>query len=285
MLGNVQATRSRLHDSKGSQRRARASSLGHLYAPHPGYLHVRVSSSLPFHLTASLPDSSPNHPLHSSHISTSSIKLSPLPSHTPSQTLDNLLAAIPQVVSHIKGGWSNIQSLNIKTSTSVSLPIWQCDLGDAAGQRWDGMGEEQWEAANAEPDSESEAEEGGEKKQKKEEVKNGKGKKRSVEESSNEFTASAVVPSPAPSKKAKSPKSSSAAPSTSSPAPSKKSKTAAAAAPSAATPIPAAVKPTKKAGASAPAKEIERKKKSSASAANTAKAGVIGKKGGKKGGK
>ena len=60
-------------------------------------------------------------------------------SHTPKQALVNLETALPAVVGHIKGGWDNIQSLHIKTSTSVSLPIWTCDLGSEEGGRWNGL--------------------------------------------------------------------------------------------------------------------------------------------------
>ncbi|KIJ54798.1 hypothetical protein M422DRAFT_775026 [Sphaerobolus stellatus SS14] len=60
-------------------------------------------------------------------------------SHKESEVLANLKTAIPAVVSKV-GGWENIQSLNIKTSTSVSLPIWTCPLGhDAPESRWNGM--------------------------------------------------------------------------------------------------------------------------------------------------
>ena len=70
----------------------------------------------------------------------SSIKIANI-SHKDSQVLANLKAAIPAVVARIHGGWDNVQSLNIKTSNSVSLPIWTCPLGsEAPGSRWAGMG-------------------------------------------------------------------------------------------------------------------------------------------------
>lgn len=44
------------------------------------------------------------------------------------------MTAIPSVVANVPGGWENVQSLHIKTSQSVSLPIWSCDL--VTGERW-----------------------------------------------------------------------------------------------------------------------------------------------------
>ncbi|KAL7411386.1 ribosomal protein L1p/L10e family-domain-containing protein [Mrakia frigida] len=196
-----------------------------------------------------------------------SIKISPLPSHTPSQTLANLLSAIPQVVSNIKGGWSSIQSLNIKTSSSVSLPIWSCELGDKEGQRWDGVGEEAWEL-------EEEGAEGAKK-----EVKGGKGKKRSAAEAVEGGEEKAVVsekkvkvkgPRPVSTKTAPAPVAAAVVPS---PKASKK----------VAAPTPA-VKEPKKVMAGTPKKgepSVE-KKKTASGAGKAAKEGVVGKKGGAK---
>jgi ribosome biogenesis protein UTP30 len=36
---------------------------------------------------------------------------------------ENILAVVPQVVENIPKKWKNIQSINIKTSDSISLPI------------------------------------------------------------------------------------------------------------------------------------------------------------------
>jgi len=36
-------------------------------------------------------------------------------------------------MANVYEGWENVQSLHIKTSQSVSLPIWSCDLMD---ERW-----------------------------------------------------------------------------------------------------------------------------------------------------
>ncbi|KAJ6602227.1 ribosomal protein L1p/L10e family-domain-containing protein [Mycena sp. CBHHK59/15] len=66
------------------------------------------------------------------------IKISTI-SHKPSQVLENLQAALPTIVKSIKGGWDNVQSLIIKTNSSVGLPIWSCDLGDGEGGRWSGL--------------------------------------------------------------------------------------------------------------------------------------------------
>ncbi|KII90828.1 hypothetical protein PLICRDRAFT_158208, partial [Plicaturopsis crispa FD-325 SS-3] len=53
--------------------------------------------------------------------------------------LANLYTGLPVMIKHIKGGWDNIQSLSIKTSTSMSLPLWTCTLGEENGGRWDGL--------------------------------------------------------------------------------------------------------------------------------------------------
>ncbi|KAG9318291.1 ribosomal protein L1p/L10e family-domain-containing protein [Chiua virens] len=76
--------------------------------------------------------------MHQNRGTCTSVKIAVL-SHTPKQVQVNLETALPAIASHIKGGWDNIQSLHIKTSTSVSLPIWTCDLGDEEGGRWDGL--------------------------------------------------------------------------------------------------------------------------------------------------
>ena len=60
-------------------------------------------------------------------------------SQNPSQVLDNLKTALPAITQHIKDGWDNIQSLYIKTNSSVSLPIWTCRLDDSKEGRWDGL--------------------------------------------------------------------------------------------------------------------------------------------------
>ncbi|KZT28800.1 ribosomal protein L1 [Neolentinus lepideus HHB14362 ss-1] len=76
--------------------------------------------------------------MHQNQGTCTSIKVGTL-SQKPSQILDNLKSALPAIIKRIKGEWDNIQSLNIKTSTSVSLPIWSCDLGAEEGARWDGL--------------------------------------------------------------------------------------------------------------------------------------------------
>jgi ribosome biogenesis protein UTP30 len=39
------------------------------------------------------------------------------------QIFENILTVVPQVVDNIPKKWKNIQSINIKTSDSISLPI------------------------------------------------------------------------------------------------------------------------------------------------------------------
>ena len=68
----------------------------------------------------------------------SSVKIG-LSEQKPEQILANLKSALPHIVKAIKGEWDNVQSLSIKTSSSVSLPIWSCNLGSEEGGRWDGL--------------------------------------------------------------------------------------------------------------------------------------------------
>lgn len=64
----------------------------------------------------------------------SSIKIGSTSVHTPAQLQANLLALIPQLAVRIPNSdFSNIQSLNIKTSTSIALPIYNTTL-DTAGR-------------------------------------------------------------------------------------------------------------------------------------------------------
>lgn len=60
---------------------------------------------------------------------------------------------------NIKDNWDNIQSLHIKTNSSVSLPIWTCELGDAKGGRWDGMVKSKDASAVGESEGGSESDE------------------------------------------------------------------------------------------------------------------------------
>ncbi|EKM79166.1 hypothetical protein AGABI1DRAFT_120606 [Agaricus bisporus var. burnettii JB137-S8] len=86
-----------------------------------------------------------------------SIKIGTL-SHKPSQVVSNIAKAIPAIAARIPAQWDNIQSLFIKTNTSVSLPIWSCNLDE----RWGGLKKEEETT--------------------KKNVKSGKGKKRHVVE-------------------------------------------------------------------------------------------------------
>lgn len=99
-------------------------------------------------------------------------------SHTPKQIQVNLETALPAIVGHIKGGWDNIQSLHIKTSTSISLPIWTCELGSEEGGRWDGLVAEAKEEVNDSEEDESGEED--EKEEEEEPVKPNKGMKRQL---------------------------------------------------------------------------------------------------------
>ncbi|KDQ25503.1 hypothetical protein PLEOSDRAFT_31764 [Pleurotus ostreatus PC15] len=76
--------------------------------------------------------------MHQNQGTCTSIKVGTL-SQKPTQILANIKTALPAVISAIKDGWDNIQSLHIKTNSSVSLPIWSCSLDDESGGRWDGL--------------------------------------------------------------------------------------------------------------------------------------------------
>lgn len=71
----------------------------------------------------------------------SSIKVGKM-SQNPSQIVENINTAIPAIAKAIPGGWDNIQSLHIKTNSSVSLPIWSCVLEDTETGGWHGIGQE-----------------------------------------------------------------------------------------------------------------------------------------------
>ncbi|KAH7913958.1 ribosomal protein L1p/L10e family-domain-containing protein [Hygrophoropsis aurantiaca] len=76
--------------------------------------------------------------LHQNKGTCTSVKVGVL-SQTPTQIVENIKTALPAVVKNIQGEWDNIQSFQIKTSSSMSLPIWSCELGGEEGGRWDGL--------------------------------------------------------------------------------------------------------------------------------------------------
>lgn len=66
----------------------------------------------------------------------SSIKIGKM-SQKPAQIVDNITMALPAIAKAIPGGWDNVQSLHIKTNSSVSLPIWSCSLEElGAKESW-----------------------------------------------------------------------------------------------------------------------------------------------------
>jgi ribosome biogenesis protein UTP30 len=59
------------------------------------------------------------------------IKLGSLRLHSRGDLLENLLSVVPMLSIYLPfGGWDNIQALHVKTSTSVSLPVWNCELDE-----------------------------------------------------------------------------------------------------------------------------------------------------------
>ncbi|KLO05843.1 ribosomal protein L1 [Schizopora paradoxa] len=79
--------------------------------------------------------------MHQNQGTCTSIKIGTV-SQTPAQLLDNIKAALPAIVKRIQGGWENVQSFNIKTNSSVSLPVWSCNLGSGEEARWSEVVEE-----------------------------------------------------------------------------------------------------------------------------------------------
>ncbi|VDB90263.1 unnamed protein product [Peniophora sp. CBMAI 1063] len=124
--------------------------------------------------------------MHQNQGTCTSIKIATL-THTPSQVLSNLQTALPAIAKVVKGGWDNIQSLNIKTSSSAALPIWTVELGES---RWK-AGEERTDGSDVE---EADVE--------MKEVEKKKGKKRAAESVEEEGTPAKKVKS-ADGKKAK----------------------------------------------------------------------------------
>ena len=49
--------------------------------------------------------------------------------------------------------------MNIKTNTSVALPVWTCDLGAEEGGRWDGLADVEMEDDESGSEDESSEEE------------------------------------------------------------------------------------------------------------------------------
>ena len=58
----------------------------------------------------------------------------------------------------MKGGWTNIKSIHIKTSSGVSLPVWSCDLDGSKGGMWDGLMTMPTKDAESDSDDEEEDE-------------------------------------------------------------------------------------------------------------------------------
>lgn len=61
--------------------------------------------------------------------SCSTVKLGYLQKHSAEQLVENLMAALPAVLSKVKGGWENVHNLDVKTGNSAALPVWSKRLG------------------------------------------------------------------------------------------------------------------------------------------------------------
>lgn len=94
--------------------------------------------------------------MHQNRGTCTSVKIGLL-SHAPEKVIDNIKISLPAIVNNIKGNWNNVQSLHIKTNSSISLPIWTCELGDAAGGRWDGMVQSKDKSEESKSDEDSDS--------------------------------------------------------------------------------------------------------------------------------
>ena len=61
--------------------------------------------------------------------SCSTVKIGYVKSHSAEELTENLLAALPAVLSKIKGGWENVHNIDVKTGNSAALPVWNQKLG------------------------------------------------------------------------------------------------------------------------------------------------------------
>ncbi|EST07574.1 Ribosomal protein L1/ribosomal biogenesis protein [Kalmanozyma brasiliensis GHG001] len=61
--------------------------------------------------------------------SCTTIKIGYMAKHTPEELTENLLAAMPAVLSRVKGGWENVHNVDVKTGNSAALPVWNQKLG------------------------------------------------------------------------------------------------------------------------------------------------------------
>lgn len=75
-----------------------------------------------------------------------SIAIGNIARHTPEQLVENLGVALPRLIGKVPyDGWKNVQSLEVKTGKSASLPVWNCDLA----KRWEGVKEAKEEASES----------------------------------------------------------------------------------------------------------------------------------------
>merc|ERR1711939_79884 len=80
------------------------------------------------------------------------------PEHTEQQLVENLVACICQAVARMpNGGWDNVQSLHVKTSSSASLPVYTAPLVDRFAND-DDVAKFGASEADAAPDSDEEDE-------------------------------------------------------------------------------------------------------------------------------
>ncbi|SNX83289.1 related to UTP30 - subunit of U3-containing 90S pre-ribosome [Melanopsichium pennsylvanicum] len=61
--------------------------------------------------------------------SCNTVKIGYIATHSPEQLTENLMAALPAVLSKLKGGWENVHNIDVKTGNSAALPVWNQKLG------------------------------------------------------------------------------------------------------------------------------------------------------------
>ncbi|KAG2065748.1 ribosomal protein L1 [Suillus decipiens] len=132
--------------------------------------------------------------MHQNRGTCTSVKIGLL-SHAPEKILDNIKISLPAIVSNMKGNWDNIQNIHIKTNSSISLPIWTCEPGDATGGRWDGMVQSKDASEGSESDEDSDSNDAGmDLEESVPEVPVSKGKSKGAKKLLNEIVEKSVTP-------------------------------------------------------------------------------------------
>jgi ribosome biogenesis protein UTP30 len=97
----------------------------------------RKKFPVPVNLTSGNLTSELQRAIHSAHMTISTgtcitVRIGDARHQSMDQLADNVIQALPHIVKHVQNEWSNIQSIQLKTTASLSLPIYQ-DLPKLAG--------------------------------------------------------------------------------------------------------------------------------------------------------